>query len=89
MRAWSIQQFRGCSIHVLAVVGQGIDFTYAYTGFVCGPSAAAMEFPHLERFHHTSADFDSNDTAIFAGMHEGRAIVERWFSSAAEHSAAR
>lgn len=80
MQAWSIQEFRGCSIHVLAVLGRGSDFRYAYTGFVCGPKGDDMSYPKMQRFHHISADFDSMDAAISAGMLEGRALALRWFS---------
>ncbi len=55
---------------------------YAYTGFVCLPKSAALGYPKLERFHHVSPDFDSADAAIAAGMKVGKAIEERWMSSA-------
>lgn len=84
MQGWSIQQFKGCSIHVLAVLGRGSEFRYAYTGFVCAPKDGGTAYPQMQRFHHTSADFDSFDAAISAGMREGRAIAERWFSMALE-----
>lgn len=84
MQAWSIQEFRGCSIHVLAVLGRGSDFRYAYTGFVCGPKCDDMSYPMMQRFHHISADFDSMDAAISAGMREGRALALRWFSTSLE-----
>lgn len=80
MSAWAIEQYRGCSIHILAVVGRCDGFKYAYTGFICSPKSAALEYPKLERFHHVSADFDSVDGAIEAGMQVGRAIAERWTS---------
>jgi hypothetical protein len=80
MSAWAIEQYRGCSIHILAVVGRCDGFKYAYTGFVCSPKSAALEYPTLERFHHVCADFDSVDGAIEAGMQVGRAIAERWTS---------
>ena len=80
MSAWAIEQYRGCSIHILAVVGRCDGFKYAYTGFVCSPKSAALEYPKLERFHHVCADFDSVDGAIEAGMQVGRAIAERWTS---------
>lgn len=80
MSAWAIEQYRGCSIHILAVVGLCDGFKYAYTGFVCSPKSAALEYPKLERFHHVCADFDSVDGAIEAGMQVGRAIAERWTS---------
>lgn len=84
MQAWAIQQFRGCSIHVLAVLGRGANFRYAYTGFVCAPRDEVLAYPKLQRFHHVSADFDSADAAISAGMREGRAIAQRWFSLTTE-----
>lgn len=84
MQQWAIQEVRGCSIHVLAVLGRGSDFRYAYTGFICVPKVGAMSYPQMQRFHHVSADFDSVDAAIAAGMREGRAIAERWFSIALE-----
>ena len=80
MSAWAIEQYRGCSIHILAVVGRCDGFKYAYTGFICSPKSAALEYPKLERFHHVSPDFDSVDVAIAAGMQVGRAIAERWTS---------
>ncbi len=78
MQTWSIEQYRGCSIHVLAVPGSGGGFQYAYTGFVCSPKSDAMAYPDLQRFHHVAAAFDSADTAISAGMEAGRAIIEDW-----------
>lgn len=89
MQTWAIQQCQGCAIHVLAMLGGGVDFTYAYTGFVCAPKTEAMEYPRLERFHHIRADFDSTDAAISAGMSEGCAIAERWCSLAPEVNVAR
>jgi hypothetical protein len=85
MSAWAIEQHRGCSIHILVVVGRSDGFKYAYTGFVCSPKQAALEYPKLERFHHVSPDFDSVDVAIAAGMQVGRAIAERWTSHSAQH----
>ncbi|CAH0439891.1 hypothetical protein [Ralstonia pseudosolanacearum] len=77
MQTWSIERYRGCSIHVLAVPGGG-GFQYAYTGFVCSPKSDAMAYPDLQRFHHVSAAFDSVGEAISAGMEAGRANIEGW-----------
>ncbi|MBB0022601.1 hypothetical protein DEE38_00040 [Ralstonia pickettii] len=79
MQQWAIQQFRGCSIQVLAVLGRGSGFRYAYTGFICAPRDGAMSYPQMQRLHRVSADLDSADAAIAAGMREGRVIAERWF----------
>ena len=86
MQAWAIQQFRGCSVHVLAVLGRGARFHYAYTGFVCAPKGESLAYPQLQRFHHTAADFDSADEAISAGMQQGQSIVEQWFASGVDSS---
>ncbi|ARS58187.1 hypothetical protein ACQCP0_02110 [Ralstonia pseudosolanacearum] len=80
MQTWSIERYRGCSIHVLAVPGGG-GFQYAYTGFVCSPKSDAMAYPDLQRFHHVSAAFDSAGEAISAGMEAGRAVIEGWLGA--------
>lgn len=89
MQAWIVQEYRGCSIHVLSVLGHRSRVGYAYTGFVCAPKTGVMVYPQLERFHHTAADFDSADAAISAGILEGQAIIERWLASHAEESGSR
>ena len=38
-----------------------------------------MSYPQMQRLHRVSADLDSADAAIAAGMREGRAIAERCF----------
>ncbi|QHB57417.1 hypothetical protein GRB31_20955 (plasmid) [Ralstonia solanacearum] len=81
MQTWSIERYRGCSIHVLAVPGSGGGFQYAYTGFVCSPRSDAMAYPDLQRFHHVSAAFDSVDEATSAGMEQGRIIVDGWLGA--------
>lgn len=89
MQQWAIQQFRGCSIQVLAVLGRGSGFRYAYTGFICAPRDGAMSYPQMQRLHRVSADLDSADAAIAAGMREGRAIAERCFPAFLEGSRRR
>ncbi|AQW30997.1 hypothetical protein ACKZDW_22970 [Ralstonia syzygii subsp. celebesensis] len=81
MQTWAIERYRGCSIHVLAVLGGGSGFQYAYSGFVCSPKSDAMAYPDLQRFHHVSAAFDSADEAISAGVEEGRVIIEGWLGA--------
>ncbi|ATJ88051.1 hypothetical protein [Ralstonia solanacearum] len=81
MQTWSIERYRGCSIHVLAVPGSGGRGQYAYTGFVCSPKSDVMAYPDLQRFHHVSAAFESVDEATSAGMEAGRVIVEGWLGA--------
>ena len=46
-----------------------------------------MTYPRLERFHNTSADFDSADAAIAAGIGNGKAIAARLLALATEENA--
>jgi len=48
-----------------------------------------MSYPQMQRLHRVSADLDSADAAIAAGMREGRAIAERCFPAFLEGSRRR
>lgn len=87
MPAWLIQHFFGCAIHVLIVPGRKRYLSYSYTGFVCTRETGAMTYPRLERFHNTSADFDSADAAVAAGIGNGKAIAARLLALATEENA--
>jgi len=87
MPRWLIQHFFGCAIHVLVVPGRKRHLSYSYSGFVCTGATDAMTYPRLERFHNTSADFDSADAAIAAGIGNGKAIAARLLALATEENA--
>lgn len=81
MPQWRIQQFKSCSVHVLAEVSPGIALRYGYSGFVCAHRDGDTFFVRMQRFHHIRPDFKSAEAAIAAGMCQGRAIAEQWFAN--------
>lgn len=87
MRGWRIQHFYGCAIHVLVLPGTRGRLGYSYTGFVCTRENEVMTHPRLERFHNPSADFDSTDAAVAAGLGQGKAIAARLLALGSEENA--